>query len=462
VCRSRTGNTFVAMSDHSPIADARSGSFAGHLEMTEVVPATRAARRLLLSSSIGTIIEWYDFFVFAAAAVLVFDRAFFPRADPRMGVLLALSTYAVGFVMRPVGGIVFGVLGDRFGRKRVLVWSLMLMGLATVGVGLVPEYATIGVAAPALLVLLRLTQGLAVGGEVGGALLLVAETLPATRRGFWTAWPMIGGPAGNLVAAGVLSVLAFAFGEVAFAAWAWRLAFLASGLLIGVGVWVRTRVEESPLYVAYAERRAHHQAPALGPTLAAHAREVATVFLVKAGENALFYVFSTFLVVYITRALRQPRSLALTATAVLSAAQIVAIFAGGALSDRFGRRPVAAIGFIAAAIWAFALFPLTASSIPLMMLAAAVAGVCHGVAVGGMSAMFVELFPTAARYTGFSLGYQLATVASGALAPLIGVALLAAYGSAIPVSLYAAAMTGPALTCLGLSRETRGVDLEAV
>ena len=433
----------------------------GH-RMSDVVPTARAARRLLFSSSIGTIIEWYDFFVFASAAALVFDRAFFPRADPRIGVLLALSTYAVGFVTRPVGGIVFGVLGDRYGRKRALVWSLMLMGLATVGVGLVPGYATIGVAAPALLVLLRLTQGLAVGGEVGGALLLVAETLPAERRAYWTAWPMIGGPAGNLLAAGVLSLLAWSLGETAFAAWAWRLAFLASGLLIGVGVWVRARVEESPLYIAYAERRAGRQRASLGPTLAAHWREVVAVFLVKAGENALFYVFSTFLVVYITRVLRRPRSLALTATAITSMVEVVTIFAAGALADRIGRRPVTAIGFVSSAVWAFALFPMTASAgtVP-MMVAAGIAGICHGLIVGGMSAMFVELFPTAARYTGFSLGYQLATVAAGAVAPLIGVALLAAYGSTIPVSLYAAAMTGPALVCLGLVRETRGADLDA-
>ena len=185
-----------------------------------------------------------------------------------------------------------------------------------------------------------------------------------------------------------------------------------------------------------------------------------TVFLVKAGENALFYVFSTFFVVYVTRVLRQPRALALTATAVTSAVEIVAIFAAGALADRIGRRPVTAIGFVSAAVWAFALFPIAASgaTVPLM-LAAGIAGVCHGMIVGGMSAMFVELFPTAARYTGFSLGYQLATVAAGAVAPLIGVALLTAYGSTMPVSLYAAAMTGPALTCLGLVRETKGVDL---
>jgi MFS family permease len=438
-------------------------SFVAPAAVTDAAPVSRSSRTLLVSSSIGSIVEWYDFFVFASAAALVFDRAFFPRADPRIGILLSLSTYAVGFVTRPLGGIVFGVLGDRFGRKRVLVWSLMLMGFATVGIGLVPDYATIGVAAPALLVFLRLVQGLAVGGEVGGALLLVAETMPAERRAYWTAWPMIGGPAGNLLAAGVLSLLAVMVGDVAFGAWGWRLAFIASGLLIGVGVWMRTRVEESPLYVAYAERRAGQPRQPIGPTVAAHWHEVLTVFLVKAGENALFYVFTTFFVVYVTRVLQRPRSLALTATAVMSALDIVAIFAAGALADRIGRRPVTAIGFVGAAIWAFALFPMTASSgTAPMMVAAGVAGICHGAIVGGMSAIFVELFPTSARYTGFSIGYQLASVASGALAPLIGVALLTAYGSTTPVSLYAAAMTGPALACLGLIRETRGVHLDAV
>jgi MFS family permease len=255
----------------------------------------------------------------------------------------------------------------------------------------------------------------------------------------------------------------FLVGDSAFGAWGWRIAFLASGLLIGVGVWVRTSVQESPLYLAYAARRAGQPRTPLAATLAAHWREIATVFFVKAGENALFYVFSTFFVVYVTRVLHRTRSLALTATALTSLVEIVVIFGAGALADRIGRRPVTAIGFIGAGIWAFALFPMTASAgVTPTMIAAAVAGVWHGMIVGGMSAMFVELFPTATRYTAFSLGYQLATVAAGALAPLIGVALLTAYGSTIPVSLYAAAMTGPALTCLGLVRETRGADLDAV
>jgi MFS family permease len=419
------------------------------------------ARTLLASSSIGSIVEWYDFFVFASAAALVFDRTFFPTVDPRSGVLLALMTYAVGFATRPVGGIIFGVLGDRYGRKRALVWSLALMGGATMAIGLVPSYATIGVAAPLLLVLLRLIQGIAVGGEVGGALLLVAESLPAQRRGFWTAWPMIGGAGGNLLSSGVLALLGLALGEVAFAAWGWRIAFLASGLLITVGVWIRSRVEESPLYRAYVNRRASGVREALAPTLLAHWREILTVLLVKAAENALFYVFTTFFVVYVTRVLHRPRTLALEAAAIASVTEIITVFVAGAWSDRVGRRIVTAIGFLASASWAFALFPLTASGSALAVcIAAGIGGICHGTVVGGMSAFFVELFPTNARYTGFSLGYQLATVISGAVAPLIGVALLNAYGSTLPVSLYAAAMTGPGLVCLGMSHETKGVDLQ--
>jgi len=418
------------------------------------------ARTLVISSSIGSLIEWYDFFVFASAAALVFDRVFFPGVDPRTGVLLSLMTYAVGFVTRPLGGVVFGVLGDRHGRKPVLVWSLLLMGAATMGVGVVPSYATIGVLAPALLVLLRLIQGFAVGGEVGGALLLVAETLPAERRGYWTAWPMVGGPAGNVLSSLVLASLGLLIGEAAFAEWGWRVAFLASGILIGVGIWMRARVAESPLYRAYAERRAEAGAPSLWSTLVSHWRSVLTVFFVKAAENGVFYVFTTFFIVYSTRVLHQSRTLALEAAALGSIADVVAIFGAGALSDRVGRKPVVLIGLTAAAAWAFLLFPmLNHATLWAIMIAATISGVCHGVIVGGMSAFFVELFPTRGRYTGFSIGYQIATVFTGALAPLIGVALLNRYGSTVPVSLYAAAMTMPGLLMLSVAAETRGRDL---
>jgi MFS family permease len=428
-------------------------------------PQSTNVRTLLFSSSIGTIIEWYDFFAFASAAALVFDRAFFPKFDPVSGVLLSLMTYAVGFATRPLGGFVFGILGDRYGRKRALVWSLLVMGIATVGVGLVPGYARIGALAPALLVALRLVQGFAVGGEVGGALLLVAESLDRKRRGFWAAWPQIGGPAGNLLSAGVLALLAGAMSEAQFIAWGWRIAFLCSGLLIGVGVWMRSRVEESPLYLELAARQARERVTGtpLRQTLARHARAVVTVLLIKAGENALFYLFTTFFVFYVTRVLHHPRGLALRATSIASAVEVAVIFLAGAASDRVGRHPVTAAGLIGAAIWAFLLFPATKSGHPhAIVLAAIASGVFHGLIVGGMSAFFVELFPTAARYTGFSLGYQLASVVSGSVAPLIGVALLDHFGSPVAVSCYAAAMALPALACVWRAPETRGIDLAEV
>jgi MFS family permease len=419
-------------------------------------------RTLLFSSSIGSIIEWYDFFVFASAAALVFDRVFFPRAEPMTGVLLSLMTYAVGFLTRPLGGVVFGVLGDRHGRKRVLVWSLMLMGVATVGVGLIPAYATIGVYAPILLVALRLVQGFAVGGEVGGALLLVTESSPPEKRGLWAAWPMIGGPAGNVLSAAVFVLLSLVLGEATFADWGWRIGFFASALLIGVGVWMRTRVAESPLYEAYVKRRAQDAAAAqpLARTLAQHWGAMLVVFFVKAAENALFYVFTTFYIVYVTRVLHRPRVIALEAAAIGSIADVIAIFVAGALSDRSGRRLVTMVGFIAAAMWAFVMFPVTrGGGTAAIILAAAYAGLSHGMIVGGMSALFLELFPTSARYTGFSLGYQLATVFTGALAPLIGVALLEKYNSTLPVSLYALFMVLPGVIALQAATETRGRDL---
>jgi MFS family permease len=273
---------------------------------------------------------------------------------------------------------------------------------------------------------------------------------------------MMGGPAGNLLSSGVLALLGILLGEAAFLEWGWRVAFLASGTLIGVGAWMRTRVHESPLYQAYVERRTGTPSQPLWPTLLAHWRSVVTVFVVKVGENALFYVFTTFFVVYLTKVLHLPRTLALEAASLGAAVEVVVIIAAGAWSDRIGRRAVTALGLIAAALWAFLLFPVTASGAPgAIFLAAMIGGACHGMIVGGMSAMFVELFPTAARYTGFSVGYQLASVAGGAVAPIIGVALLDHYGATLPVSLYALGMALPALLGVALVRETRGADLSA-
>jgi MFS family permease len=355
------------------------------------------------------------------------------------------------------------MLGDRHGRKPALIASLFLMGVCTFAVGLLPSYQQIGVAAPLALLVLRLLQGLAVGGEVGGAVLLVAESLPKERRGYFTAWPQIGGPAGNLSAALVFALLTRGLSEASFNERGWRVAFLLSGVLIGVGVWMRSRVEESPLYQSHAAERSARKATPIRQLLARHWRAILGVLCIKSGENALFYVFTTFFIVYLTRAVHVPRSLALGVSSLGSAIEVLTIFGAGVLADRVGRRPVTALGLALAAIWGFGLFPLCSTGEPLLLgLAAMVGGLCHGLIVGGMSALFVELFPTAARYTGFSLGYQFASVVSGAVAPIIGVALFDHFASAVPVSLYAALMTVPALVSLWHLPETRGTDLANV
>jgi MFS family permease len=376
-------------------------------------------------------------------------------------------TYAVGFICRPVGGVVFGWIGDRYGRKRALVASLLVMGAATCAIGLIPDFATIGVAAPVALVAMRLVQGLAVGGEVGGALVLVAESLPRDRRGYWTAWPQIGGPGGNVLSAGMLALLTAGLTEQSFVRWGWRVGFLASAVLVAIGLWVRLQIEESPLYqrLAAAKTDTRSAAAPLSTTavIARYPRSIATVLFVKAGENAVFYVLTTFLVYYISRVLGHSRQMALAATLVASLVDVAAIFAAGALSDRIGRRPVMIAGLIGAAGWTFALFPLAATGGPAtIIIAAAIGGALHGIIVGGMSAFFVELFPTPVRYTGFSVAYQVGSVISGSVAPAIGVALLARFGSTVPVSLYAVVMALPALACVLLHRETAGACLDTV
>jgi MFS family permease len=423
-------------------------------------PDAGAARTLLLASTAGTVVEWYDFFVFASAAALVFDRLFFPRADPLTGVLLALMTYAVGFVTRPLGGVLFGVLGDRHGRKRALVWSLLLMGAATVGVGLLPTYATAGALAPTLLVVLRLVQGLAVGGEVGGAVLLVAESLPAAERGRWTAWPQTGGPAGNVAAAAVLAACTALLSDRAFLAWGWRVPFLLSALLVGVGLWTRRRVEESPLYADYQARRAGAPPAPLGRTLAAQWRRVVRVLLVKAGENALFYVFTTFLVVYATRVLHRPRGVALAATLVASAAEVpVIVLAGGCRTGwgggrdgrrarrrgRCGRSPFPARG--ARRVGRPRGRPRRRARLR------------NGVIRGRQGARcFRRAVPTGVRTGGFSLGLpaRVGGVRARWGRRAIGVALPQAVRLHGAVSAYAAAMAVPAWFACGAPRETRG------
>jgi metabolite-proton symporter len=437
---------------------------------TSPAPASEQPRtpfvRVVTASLIGTTIEWYDFFLYGAAAALVFNHVFFPESDPIVGTMLAFTTYAVGFVARPLGGLVFGHYGDRIGRKRLLVISLLLMGGATFAIGLLPTYAAVGVAAPLLLTLLRVVQGFALGGEWGGAVLLVSEHGQARHRGFWASWPQAGAPGGNLLATAVLAVLAVAMSEEAFLGWGWRIPFLLSGVLVLVGLWIRLAVTESPVFRQARERAERSErserAPIVG-VLRDHWREALVAMGVRMAENVSYYIVTAFILVYATQQAGLPNGQVLNAVLVASAVHLVTIPAWGALSDRIGRRPVTALGAGGVAVWGFAFFPLIdIGAFWSVALAATVGLVLHGAMYGPQAAFFSELFSTRVRYSGASVGYQLASIVAGGLAPLIATALLASFGTATPVALYMAGMSVITLVAVAVARETRGRDLSEV
>ncbi|WP_066944028.1 MFS transporter [Streptomyces lushanensis] len=433
-------------------------------------PTPSSLKRIVAASLIGTTIEWYDFFLYGSAAALVFNKLFFPDSDPLVGTLLSFLTYAVGFAARPVGALVFGHFGDRLGRKKLLVLSLLMMGGATFAIGLMPTHATIGTAAPVLLTVLRLIQGFALGGEWGGAVLLVSEHGDAERRGFWASWPQTGAPAGQLLATGVLSALTALLSDAAFTSWGWRIPFLLSGVLVLVGLWIRLSVDESPVFkaaLAQAEQRkagadAAEKMPIVS-VLRHHWRDVLVAMGARMAENISYYVITAFILVYATTAVEVSKQTALNAVLIGSAVHFAVIPAWGALSDRIGRRPVYLIGAVGVGAWMFPFFSLIdTASFGNILLAVTVGLVLHGAMYAPQAAFFSEMFATRMRYSGASIGAQFASVAAGAPAPLIATALLADYDSSAPISLYviaAALITVVAILC---ARETRQRDLTDV
>ncbi|MHA6801232.1 MFS transporter [Bounagaea algeriensis] len=433
------------------------------------VPARSAAGtgrfRIVLASLVGTTVEWYDFFLYGSAAALVFNQLFFPAGDALTGTLLAFVTYAVGFVARPLGGLVFGHYGDRLGRKKLLVLSLMLMGLSSCLIGLVPTYGTIGVAAPIALTVLRLVQGFAIGGEWGGAVLIVSEHEGAKHRGFWASWPQCGVPLGNLLAVAVLAVLAAVQSEQAFLAWGWRVAFLLSGALVLVGLWVRFGVAESPVFQRAQQEADEAGAEAKPPILEVLRRYRGAVFTAmgaRFAENVVYYMLTSFVLTYVVTHLGLPRGLALNASLIAAVIHFATIPAWGALSDRVGRRPVYLFGALGTGAWAFAFFGLLdTGSFLLMTLAITVGLVLHGAMYGPQAAFFAELFGTRVRYSGASIGYQLASIVAGSLAPIIATALLREYGSSAPIIAYLVVCALVTAVTVLLSAETRHRDLSA-
>lgn len=430
--------------------------------MSKAEPRT-PLRRVVGASLIGTTIEWYDFFLYGSAAALVFNKLFFPDYDPLVGTMLAFATYALGFVARPVGGIVFGHYGDRIGRKKLLMWSLVLMGVATVLIGLLPTYAQIGIWAPIALIALRLVQGFAVGGEWGGAVLMAAEHGDARRRGFWASWPQAGVPAGNLLAAGVLALMAALQPEDEFLAWGWRVPFVLSALLVVVGWYIRNRVSESPMFEAELDAA---QAPPKVPAMDVLREKPRALVLgagLRVGENISYYILTVFSLTYLVDVSHESRSLALNALLIGAAVQFFAIPLFAALSDRIGRKPVYVFGGFGLAAWSFVLFGMLGSGDNLSIVLALVVGlVLHGAMYGPQAAFITELFPTRIRYSGVSLAYQLTSIVAGSLAPIIALWLYKETGSAMPVAIYVA--TACAISGLSalLAKETRGVELKAI
>lgn len=432
-----------------------------------------ALRRIVAASLIGTTIEWYDFFLYGSAAALVFNKLFFPDSDPLVGTLLSFLTYAVGFAARPVGALVFGHYGDRLGRKKLLILSLLLMGGATCAIGLLPTHATVGSAAPVLLTALRLIQGFALGGEWGGAVLLVSEHGDPRRRGFWASWPQTGAPAGQLLATGVLSALTALLSDDAFEAWGWRVPFLLSGVLVVVGLWIRLSVDESPVFKAAQARAEARKAAAdeavtekmpLVAVLRHHWRDVLIAMGARMAENISYYVITAFVLVYATSDhVGLGKQTALNAVLIASAVHFAVIPAWGALSDRIGRRPVYLLGAVGVGAWAFPFFLLIdTKGFPALLLAVTVGLVFHGAMYAPQAAFFSEMFATRMRYSGASIGAQFSSVAAGAPAPLIATALLADYDSATPIALYVIAAALLTLVAVGVAKETRDRDLAAV
>lgn len=420
-------------------------------------PDRRGLYKAFAASLSGTSLEWYDFAVYSSAAALVFGDLFFPGSDPLTGTLQAFATYAVGYVARPLGGIFFGRLGDVIGRKRVLVATLLLIGVATFCIGLLPTYASAGALAPTLLVVLRFAQGVGVGGEWGGAVLLSSEFSEAGQRGFWASAAQVGPPLGTLMANGVLAVLAGALSEDAFLSWGWRVAFLLSAVLVAFGLLIRSRLEETPVFLELEARGDRPTAP-VSEVLRTQRRPLIAAILARVGPDVLYAMFAVFVLTYATKELGMSRGEAVTAVLVGSSLQVVMIPWAGWLSDRYGRRTIYAIGAVGGAVWSVVFFAM-ASSLATVLPGVVIGLVFHSLMYGPQAAFVSEQFTARLRYTGSSLAYTFAGVIGGALAPLAFTYFLAKAGTGYVIAAYI--IVACSITLVGL-RLGRAVQEESL
>ena len=430
--------------------------------MNQTDPPATPIRRVVLASFIGTTIEWYDYFIYGTAAALVFNKLFFPSLDPFTGTIAAFGTFAVGFFARPIGGLVFGHYGDKLGRKTMLITTLVMMGVATFLIGCLPTYAAIDVAAPVLLVVLRFIQGFGVGGEWGGAVLMAVEHGHKGRRGFYASWAQAGVPVGLLLATGIFSLLNAQLTDEQFIAWGWRVPFLIGILLLAVGLYIRLAILESPLFKKLQEEEPDRPAP-IREVLRKHPRNILIAMGARFAENASFYIFTVFIYTYARDQLQLDHQVILNGILIASAAQFVAVPCFGALSDRVGRRPVYLFGALFTALFAMPFFLLVNTQTPGLITLALVLAVAvgHAAMYGPQAAFFSELFGTRVRYSGVSLGYQLASPFAGGLAPIIAAVLIKwSGGNPWPVAVYLIITCLITLTAIRFARETFDTDLE--
>lgn len=426
-----------------------------------LAPDKKAARIAISSGVVGTAVEYYDFFVYGTAAAVVLNKLFFPNFSPALGTLAAFATFAVGFAMRPIGAIILGHVGDRVGRKRALVFSLLLMGVATIAIGFLPTYGTAGVLAPILLVALRLVQGLALGGEWGGATVLASEYASPANRGLLSSLVQTGSPLGLLLSSGAFALVGLGSNHFV-TTWGWRIPFLASAVLVGIGLWIRLSIMESPEFHRAVAAGETCERPPVVEVFKYSWREVLIAIAIRFSPDISFYVAATFLVSYAVSTRHYHQGAILACVAVAAAIELFTIPLFGRLSDRFGRRPISICGMVLLMLLAFPLFALISTgSVFLTGLGVVlVLAIGHGSTWGLSAAINSELFPTRYRTTGAAIGLNVSNIIGGGPAPLIASALvLAAGGGSWLVSVYLVGVGVLSLIAIVSMRETRGLDL---
>ena len=430
--------------------------------MSSTVSRIQEERRVLAGTLVGTTIEWYDFFIFAQLTATLLTPLFLEplgESNPGIAQILSFAMIGISFFFRPLGAVVAGHLGDRYGRKRILVLTLILMGIATAAIGLLPTYASIGVAAPILLVLLRVIQGFSAGGEWGGAALMAVEHAPNHRRGYFGAYPQIGVPIGMILATGLLYILRVAMSPEDFIAWGWRIPFLLSIALIFVGYMIRRAVEESPVFKQLSQRKAAEHTP-LRELMTGHTKQVLQAALIFISNNAAGYLVIAFFISYTTKVLEMPVAPILLATTIGSVGWLIFTLVGGWLSDKIGRRATFVIGYALVFVWMIPMFMLVdTGNIVLYTIAIFVLTVGLGLSYGPQSAMYAEMFPAQIRYSGISIGYALGAILGGAFAATVAQILLETTGASVSIAVYIMVLTVISVAAVLWVGETRGRNL---